>query len=183
MLAGIAVASSAQTFTTLASFDKHSNGAQPTFSSLAQGLDGNLYGTTPVGGIKGGGTVFTITPGGTLTTLHSFCSLTNCTDGESPEGGIAQGTDGNFYGTTEFSGIGEGEVFKINSGGSLTTLVGFKTSDGAQPFGALVQATNGNFYGTTARGGAGAGTVFTITLEGKTAFAAGESVLRGPVCL
>jgi uncharacterized repeat protein (TIGR03803 family) len=166
LLGAVAVASSAQTFTTLASFDKHNNGAEPTFSSLAQGLDGELYGTTPVGGTKGGGTVFRITLGGVLATLHSFCTETNCADGDSPKGGVLLGTDGNFYGTTELSGIAEGEVFKVTREGTLTTLVGFKTSNGARPFGALVQATNGNFYGTTALGGAGSGTVFRITLEG-----------------
>jgi uncharacterized repeat protein (TIGR03803 family) len=36
------------------------------------GPDGNLYGVTPVGGTEGMGTIFKITLGGTLTTLHSF---------------------------------------------------------------------------------------------------------------
>ena len=50
------------------------------------------------------GTVFKITPGGTLTTLHSFCSQANCTDGSVPSAGLVQATDGSFYGTTYAGG-------------------------------------------------------------------------------
>jgi uncharacterized repeat protein (TIGR03803 family) len=156
LLAAVAVASSAQTFTTLASFDK-SDGAQPAFGSLAQGLDGNLYGTTRFGGnntsfrSKGYGTFFRITPGGTLTTLYKFCAKANCPDGETPQGGVVLGTDGNFYGTTEFNPAGGGllEVFEITPGGTLTTYI---SGAGSQPFSAPVHGTNGSFYGTTAAG-------------------------------
>ena len=40
-------------------------------------------------------TVFKITPGGTLTTLHSFRQGTSYY----PNAGLVQATDGNFYGT------------------------------------------------------------------------------------
>ena len=46
------------------------------------------------------GTVFKITPSGTLTTLYSFCSKSGCADGAYPHAGLVQATDGNFYGTT-----------------------------------------------------------------------------------
>ena len=61
-----------------------------------QGSDGNFYGTTSDGGANSGGTVFKITPGGTLTTLYSFAG----SDGADPYAGLVQGSDGNFYGTT-----------------------------------------------------------------------------------
>ena len=97
--AATAIASLAQTFTTLVSFDG-TNGANPD-SSLIQGTDGSFYGTTLNGGANGDGTVFKITPGGTLTTLHTF----NGTDGESSSGGLVRATDGNFYGTTFMVGL------------------------------------------------------------------------------
>ena len=159
------VASTAQTFTTLFSFDK-SNGGQPTFPSLVQGLDGNLYGTTPVGGKKQGGTVFRISTGGMLATLHSFCAPKACPDGAVPKGGVALGTDGNFYGTAEFGGsTGGGTAFKMTPTGSLTTYS--LVSVGSNPLGALVQSATGDFYGTTGFfGDKGGGTVFRMTLGG-----------------
>jgi uncharacterized repeat protein (TIGR03803 family) len=66
------------TFNTLFSFDG-TNGDGAT-GSLVQGADGNLYGTTLALGANGGGTIFKITPSGTLTTLYNFCSKSNCAD-------------------------------------------------------------------------------------------------------
>src|SRR5271166_1837884 len=192
--AATAIASPAQTLTTLVSFDG-TNGAGPQ-SYLIQGSDGNFYGTTMYGGandapacdfgiLVGCGTVFKITPGGTLTTLYSFCAQSNCTDGANPYGGLVQATDGNFYGTTYQGGavancggiFGCGTVFKITPGGTLTTLYSFcaqsNCTDGVYPYAGLVQATDGNFYGTAWGGGAssaycpnGCGTVFKITSAG-----------------
>jgi len=179
-----AIASPAQTFTTLVNFN-YTNGANPSMS-LVQGTDGNLYGTTEGGGAKGEGTVFKVTPTGTLTTLYSFCAKTNCTDGSVPLGGLVLGTDGNFYGTTSEGGISAdpfggdcGTVFKITPAGKLTTLHMFDSTDGyATPFGPLVQATNGNFYGTTQ-----SGTVYSITSGGTfttvlTAGAGGYALIQ-----
>jgi uncharacterized repeat protein (TIGR03803 family) len=168
-----AIVSPAQTFTTLISFNG-TDGSQPV-AGLAQGRDGNLYGTTATGGANNGyGTVFKITPKGTLTTLYSFCAQTNCTDGGVPEGGLVLGTDGNFYGTTASGGayyIDGGTVFKITPSGTMATLHSFcrtpSCSDGASPYAGLVQATDGNFYGTTSRGGGSYGTIFRITSAGK----------------
>ena len=142
------------------------DGANP-FGPLVQATDGNLYGTTQIGGAntsgcggQGCGTVFKITPSGTLTTLYSFCSQSGCPDGANPYSRLVQATDGNFYGTTVSGGAftycgfagGCGTVFKITPSGSLTTLHSFDGGDGAGPLG-LVQATGGNFYGTTSSGG------------------------------
>ena len=166
----MAIVSSAQTFTTLADFNV-SNGAFPS-GSLVQGTDGNFYGTTLSGGANGDGTVFKITSSGTLTTLYSFCSQTNCSDGTSPFAGLVQGSDGNFYGTTSGGGAKSyGTVFKMTSTGALTTLYSFCSqsgcSDGSFPEAGLVQGSDGNFYGTTDEGGTnGDGTVFKITSSG-----------------
>jgi uncharacterized repeat protein (TIGR03803 family) len=171
------------TETTLYSFGVGTDGAEP-YGALVQGTDGNFYGTTSGGGANGaGGTVFKITPSGTLTTLYSFCSQPNCADGALP-GGLVLATDGNFYGVTGGGGSnnctddGCGTIFKITPSGTLTTLYTFcpqgNCPNGYGPDG-LIQATDGNFYGATGYGGAsgngcdgdGCGTIFTITPSGS----------------
>jgi uncharacterized repeat protein (TIGR03803 family) len=86
------------------------NGALPN-TGLLLGTDGNFYGLTEDGGANRSntGTVFEITPAGTLTTLYSFCALANCADGEYP-GGLVQASNGNFYGTTIAGGPLEGSL-------------------------------------------------------------------------
>ena len=71
LLAATAVSSATDTFTTRANFN-YNNGANPYLESLVQGKDGNLYGTTSTGGSGGGGTVFKMTPSGTLTSNQKF---------------------------------------------------------------------------------------------------------------
>ena len=156
------------------------DGAGPD-GRLVQGSDGNFYGTTTWGGIRSdGGTIFKITPSGTLTTLYTFCTQSGCPDGMNPESTLVQGADGNFYGTA-FGGGGsgnQGTVFKVTPTGTLTTLYRFCPQppgcpDGAGPREGLVLASDGNFYGTTLYGGgsgncsAGCGTVFRITPDGE----------------
>jgi uncharacterized repeat protein (TIGR03803 family) len=142
-----------------------------------QGIDSNFYGTTSQGGSGSGcvyngpcGTVFKMTPEGSLTTLYNFSAGSN---GANPGAALIQGTDGDFYGTTGNNGGVAlpssccGTVFKITTSGTLTTLYGFSGSDGAMPASALVQGTHGSFYGTTSKGGAySSGTVFSITPTG-----------------
>jgi uncharacterized protein (TIGR03437 family) len=163
--AATAIPSYAQTFTTLASF-AGLNGRQPSPASLTQAADGNLYGTTWLGGANGTGTVFRVTPSGALTTICSF----TLSAGLTAEGGLIQGTDGNFYGTNTIDGANNlGTVFKITPDGTLTTLYNFgsMSSDGQYPNGTLAQGTDGNFYGATETGGPhGVGTVFRITPAG-----------------
>jgi uncharacterized repeat protein (TIGR03803 family) len=144
------------------------------YGGLVQGRDGNLYGTTTgFNENEGtGGTVFKITPAGTLTTLYSFCSLSQCADGAGPSGTLVQAGEGTFYGTTFNGGAyGYGTVFKMTPAGFLTTLYSFCSQsgcvDGSNPYAGLVRATNGAFYGTTARSGAnGNGTAFAVTEAG-----------------
>ena len=161
------------TLTTLYSFCSQSgctDGETP-HAGLIQGTNGNLYGTTYDGGDNLGGTIFEITPSGTLTTLYSFCAQSGCTDGENPYAGLVQATDGNLYGTTEYGGANgtHGTLFRITPSGTLTTLYSFCSqsgcTDGANPIAGLVQATNGDFYGTASEGGVnGEGTVFNLSI-------------------
>jgi uncharacterized repeat protein (TIGR03803 family) len=136
------------------------------YTGLVQATNGNLYGTTSEGGANFIGTVFQITPAGTLTTLHSF----DFTDGDQPEAALVQAGNGNFYGTTNQGGAnGYGTIFEITAGGTLTTLHNFagSPSDAANPNSKLIQASNGNFYGTTPSGGTtGQGAVFEMTPNG-----------------
>jgi uncharacterized repeat protein (TIGR03803 family) len=152
-------------------------------AGLVLGIDGNFYGTTSIGGPEGGmgyGTIFRITPTGTLTVLHAFDEF----DGNNSRSALIQASDGAFYGTTEEGGGNGGDlgtVFKITSDGTFTSLFDFgftngKLLDGGQPYGGVIQGTDGNFYGTNFLGGSGAdclqgyfdcGTVFSITSEGS----------------
>jgi uncharacterized repeat protein (TIGR03803 family) len=90
--------------------------------SLVQGTDGNIYGTTAGGVLSEYGSIFKLTLEGTVTTVYNFCSLTNCTDGETPEVGLVQDTNGSFYGTTIEGGTGSacsggcGTIFTLSVG-------------------------------------------------------------------
>ncbi len=157
VFSAMAGVSSAQNFTTLHSFDG-ADGATPSFPSLTQGLGGSLYGTTTGGGTQGQGTIFDISPQGTFTTLYSFCILTRCEDGKSPKAGVILGTDGNYWGTTEFGGrvvggFGQGELFRMIPGETPESQYVFGSRVGDKPFSAPVQAGNGDFYVTTPVGG------------------------------
>ena len=75
--------------------------------------DGNLYGTTSGLGVLTS-TVYKITLAGVLTTLHTLTS----SEGSYLQGGLVQGTDGNFYGDSNYGGTASnGMIFKITSAG------------------------------------------------------------------
>ncbi|MBS0380725.1 MAG: hypothetical protein JSS29_19770 [Proteobacteria bacterium] len=155
--------------TVLYSFKGADDGADPT-TSLIEGRDGNLYGTTGAGGANGsGGTVFRITTAGVLTVLHSFKNAT-FTDGSVPSG-VVQASDGNFYGVTTYGGAtGNGTVFQVTPAGAETVLYSFVNGlgDGFNPSGTLIQATDGNLYGTAPYGGAYSnGAIFKVSLSGQ----------------
>src|SRR5579862_1512933 len=144
--AATAVASYAQTFTTLLSFDPSTGNYA---NSLAQGPNGNFYGTAEQYGQNMGGTGYELTPGGKLSGLISFCSQANCADGGSPRSAPLLAGDGNFYGTTNgggANGLG-GTVFRLSPGGQLTTLYSFcslpNCTDGGGPT-VLVEGRDGN---------------------------------------
>jgi uncharacterized repeat protein (TIGR03803 family) len=148
------------------------DGAPPR-AGLTLASNGNLYGSTVAGGANNRGSIFKITTAGALTTIYSFCALTACDDGASPYGNLIQGSDGNFYGTTQGGGSKTfGVIFRVTPAGADTTLYTFcsraSCADGSNPASGLVQASNGTFYGTTESGGAhttcsgGCGTVFKL---------------------
>jgi uncharacterized repeat protein (TIGR03803 family) len=168
-LVATVVVSTAQTFTSLLSFNG-TNGANPYYVYLVQRGDGKLYGTTYTDA-NGYGTLFKISTGGTLTTIYNFCSQASCADGANPAAGVVLDTNGSFYGTTSVGGAyNGGTVFRITAGGKLTTIYNFcaqpSCADGSSPEASLVLASNGKFYGTTTEGGTGGGTVFEITPAG-----------------
>lgn len=155
-------------------------GILPT--ALVQAPAGEFYGATTYGGAIEGGTLFKLSPGGTLTTLYNFCakfSHNACWDGNLPVGLIAA-TDGSFYGATLYGGAHAlnygGALFRITEAGDYSLLYSFcslaNCADGAWPAAAPVEGTDGNFYGTTFEGGgecvSGAphscGTVYRLSL-------------------
>ena len=160
--------SSAGIFSNLYNFTGAGDGGSPG-AGLVQGFDTNFYGTTSIGGTNGGnGTIFRITPAGTLTTVYRF---KGGVDGGEPEAGLIQGSDTNLYGTTFIGGHGNGVVFQLSSAGTLTPLHSFAAngSDGANPVAGLIFASDGLLYGTTSGGGTnGNGTVFRVNTTGTT---------------
>jgi len=140
------------------------NGGTEPFGGLVLGTDENLYGTTcpdlytPA---PSQGTIFVLTPDGVLRTLHEF----NGADGNCPRAALVQGTDGDFYGTTQNGGAyDQGTFFKVSSFGVFTLLYSFDATNGG-PFAPLIQGTDGNFYGTG--GIPGPGVLFKLTPDGR----------------
>jgi uncharacterized repeat protein (TIGR03803 family) len=152
------------TLSTLYSFTGGMDGGNP--NGLVQETNGNFYGTTQYGGTNSSGTIFQMTPAGTMMTLDWFNHAGG--GGYTPTAALVQGPDGDLYGTTEYGGAhGWGTVFKTTTNGVLTNLVDFYRGDGAEPYRALIQGEDGNIYGTTVGGGAnGCGTVFRVTTNG-----------------
>jgi uncharacterized repeat protein (TIGR03803 family) len=158
-------------FKTLYGFASSSTQGCGPFDGLVQAPDGDFYGTTVGGGPANDGTIFKMTPSGTLTSLYSFCSQSNCADGSMPNAGMILGTDGNFYGTTIYGGAtNQGTIFQITPAGAYKVLYSFCSqsgcTDGASSYSRLIQATDGKFYGTTSVGGGGnnGGTVFALSM-------------------
>lgn len=167
-------------FTTLAQFTGNSGttpGKNPT-DALFVASDGNIYGTTVNGGSLGWGTVFRLTSGGTVTTLVHFTNLTGGAQGAAPFGGLAQGNDGNLYGTTRYGGesasTDHGTIYRLTPGGVLTPrLIDFSGTTGSfkgrGPVGGLIKGADGHLYGTTLQGGSGPdngyGTVYRLNIS------------------
>jgi hypothetical protein len=161
------------------------DGAIPNF--LLQGSDGNSYGTATYSGTMKngnpvfGGTIFSLTPAGKFTLLHTFTPGTknNFANGASPVS-LAEGSDGNLYGLAEAGAIGWGNpsvnnghgyglVFRASKTGSGFQVIHRFCSvmpncgDGANTEGfasTLLAGTDGNVYGLTGGGGSNSGCGF-----------------------
>jgi uncharacterized repeat protein (TIGR03803 family) len=133
-------------------------------ADLVQASDGNFYGTTSGGGYNAG-TVFKITPSGTVTTLYRF---SGGADGANPNS-LTLGKDGNLYGTADQGGAkGWGTVFKMTLAGRLTTLYSFTgAGDGGDPLAGVTLGKDGNFYGSTPTTSYTNSTIYKITPAGK----------------
>lgn len=145
-----------------------SSGSGPV-GTLALGPDGNFYGATYSSSSSNNynGTLFRVTPSGTLTTLYQF----DFTHGSQPYSGLVLGNDGNFYGVTYSGGAyGGGTFYKLTPQGGFAVVYSFGefSEDPSLPTSPLVQAANGNFYGVVGQGGANNdGAVFEITPSGS----------------
>jgi uncharacterized repeat protein (TIGR03803 family) len=166
----LAVRAQAQTVTFVTQFTGNLRAA----TGVVQATDGNFYGTDG-GGANSRGDIFQMTPTGKVSTIYSFCSETNCSDGEYPNPDPVLGSDGNLYGTAPAGangpGTGFGTFYKMTLGGKLTTLYSFCPSspcdDGVSPNGVIL-ASDGNFYGTTPVAGKfDAGTIYQISPTGQ----------------
>lgn len=188
-------------FTTLAFFTQtNANGAFPR-AGLVFGGDGNLYGTTTGGGASGLGTVFKVTPTGSLTILASFVG----TNGSQPVSALLTGENDVLYGTTLSGGLRKppldvvvgltdcGTIFTIAPNGHLKPLLFFDGTNGANPYTGLIRGKDGTFYGTTGYGGpdktppteythGGFGTIFKLSAGGALSTVATFNGYNGKGC-
>lgn len=144
------------------------NGANPC-NKLFKGSDGNFYGTTTLGGENDKGSVFKMTPSGTVTVMASFTSYAS--SGRYPTSGVIIANDGNFYGVAKphYPDFGETEViFKMTPEGTLSKLASFPSDQpDARIFRNLVQGPDGSLYGASYYGGSSnKGSIFKVTLSG-----------------
>lgn len=152
------------------------DGARPN-GGLVFDKEGNLYGTTQLGGYTrdlGSGTVFRLNrPANqdepwTETVIHAFLGYE---DGDDPNGNLVLDKNGNLYGSTEEGGNSRypsGEVFELvpqsDSRWTNHVLYSFYDgSDGGYPAAGVTMDASGNIYGTTTAGGASrAGTIYEL---------------------
>ena len=141
----------------------YTNATSPS-GSLAQSINGKLYGMTSAGGSSNNGVIFSYDP--------STSTYTNLKDLDGANGNnfygrssLIEATDGKLYGTTRQGGIsGYGVIFSFDpSTSTYTKLIDFVGINGSDPDGSLVQANDGKLYGTTLQGGSsGNGVIFSF---------------------
>jgi uncharacterized repeat protein (TIGR03803 family) len=134
------------------------------FAPPVQGTDGNFYGLTSSGGPTDRGVIYKITSSGTYTVLHY---LNGATDGSTPQAGLMQATDGNFYGAASGGGsLNNGTLFKITPAGVFTVVHNYEGGSlGGGPGSNLTQNTNGLLYGDTFYStGGGTGQFYSLNI-------------------
>ena len=157
-------------FAVLHAFGGGSADGSDTWSGLAAGSDGVLYGTTRAGGSAGQGIVFKLNPNGAgYEILHHFGGAG---DGQQPWAGLLEGADGKLYGTARNGGAhNNGTVFRLNKNGSnYESLRHFNGAieEGYRPEGTLIRSTDGAIYGTTRLGGRNnIGSIYKLQPDGS----------------
>lgn len=139
------------------------NDGQTPLAGLVLARDGNLYGTTSVGGANYSsyGVVYQITVGGAYTIFHTFSQ--SVLEGGLSQAPLVQGADDFLYGVTAGNTYLGGTLFKIRDDGALTTLHTFTSPNGANPQPGLLHASDGNIYGALYNGNSGYGSIFQLT--------------------
>ncbi len=152
------------------------DGSSPAFGRLLEDSNGNLFGTTNLGGAGNQGIVFELVKSGNTYTQNVLYSFdVGGTTGAKPDGGLIADGNGDLFGTTQDGGAHVlGTVFElVKSGNSYTETVLYSfvggASDGANPYGTLIMDSNGDLFGTTTRGGGSdIGTVFEMVKNGSS---------------
>lgn len=172
----------------LHSFASNGRDGQNPIAGLILDSAGNLYGTTSVGGIGGGGIVFELSPPVPPSArwiekvLYNFLGYNK--DGHLPGASLLFDSAGNLYGTTEEGGdYASGTVFELSptADGRWTEVVlhsfDQRIGDGYNPKAGLILDSSGNLYGTASQGGTtGGGIVFELTPFAGGAW--GEAILH-----
>lgn len=159
------VATAAPTLEVLSEFGTPGAG-KGAFAGLIDGGDGYLYGTTFSGGVSNLGTIYRVTPAGTVSVLHSFGPVSD--NGFWTEHPLVRASDGNFYGVTQYGGTQNGgTVFKLTKAGVYSVLFSFSPATGYFPYSKLLEGPDGALYGVALFGGStDAGVVYRVTKAG-----------------
>ena len=174
--------------TVVYSFTGGDDGGNPV-SGVTLDTNGNIYGTTKLGGRAKDGVVYKLNASGQETVLHTF---TGGADGGNPIAGLLRDSTGDLYGTTYAGGAGTGYgygvVYKLDTAGQESVLYSFTgAADGGRPVAGVVRDPNGNLYGTTSGGGSsncpnfGCGVVYRLNSTGQQTVLYSFSGLDGGV--
>lgn len=169
-----------------------SDGNRPSSGLTYQGAESGaqydgvspLYGVTLLGGRRGQGIAYSLTPNSRGAwrekNIYMFCRVANCADGSKPSGDLTMDAAGHLYGAASAGGNaavnGAGTIFKLSPPASghlwnqsvlYTFCQATNCADGSAPNGRLVFDAGGNLFGTTRGGGTQAsGVVFALAPGG-----------------
>jgi uncharacterized repeat protein (TIGR03803 family) len=164
------------TETILYNFGSTSTDGIGPYAPVVLDSEGNLYGTTLLGGTGQSGTVFKLVHGANgwhEKVIHNFVPNAQGDGGFNPYGGVILDSAGNLYGTTtscQCSYTNRGTVFELKrsaAGSYAEKVLHYFYSggvDGYDPRASLAFDKRGNLYGTTDQGGTSSyGTVFELS--------------------